>query len=505
MKKRTVNVLLAILACLLLVLSPFTSSFADERSGFHNLTEIVGQGFGSTWNRYAWSMAVHDDHVYVGTWSNQIDWPALIQAIASGELADLIGEGVNPLEGIGFVASDGGEIWRHDGGQSWTRVAKATPDTTGFRIMITYKEQLYAGTANSDEGAELWVKKEDPSVAEAETWEAVLSWPQKPDNNSIRALATFTSPSDGEEWLLVGTENNRTGAELWAFDGSEWMHVTTLEEVHSIAEIAVYEDRYGEEKVYAGTWTFVMSFLEGSPADTFQLYSSADPLVEDFVNVKPVFPGREYLSNLGVMKLVEYADRLYLGTVNYIDGFTLLSSDDPSEPDSWTVLTTNGFENSDSAYFWSAVVVDGMLVAGTFNSGISGGLLPLLPLDGRAQILYTTDGVNFQTMVDDGFGVPFTYGIRCMAVSGQQLVVGTATNFMIPDFQTSLYEDVQFEELLAVLYEGDYSAYEQIAPYLAEGLEILYASYDDDPFIGTQVWARPISALGKETHKYGDR
>jgi hypothetical protein len=493
MNMRTRSTLLLIPVFVLLALLPLTGSFAAKPAGFKNLTEDLGRGFGSTWNRYTWSMGVHDGRVYVGTWSNQTDWPEMIRALLSGDLVDIIGGGANPLEGIGFVASDGGEIWRYDGNQQWTRVAKADADTTGFRSMIQYKGKLYAGTANSEEGAELWVKGED------ETWEPV-PWPEgerKAANNSIRALATFTAPGEAEERLYVGTENNATGGELWAFDGSDWEHVATFP-AHSVAEIAVYED-----EVYVGTWTFSLSFLTGVPSDTFGLYWSPNPLADpappdtplkNFTKVKPEFMGREALSNVGVMKLVEYAGRLYLGTVNYSEGFTLLSSATPWKPDSWTVLTTNGFGNSDNAYFWSAVVVDNMLLAGTFNSGITGGALPLLPMDGRAHILYTRDGVHFDTLIDDGFGVPFTYGIRCMVVSGDQLLVGTATNTLIPDLRTSLYQDVEIAELLASAAQAPEQVFWQISPYLLEGLLSIYAP-ESEPFIGTQIWARPVSKL----------
>jgi hypothetical protein len=201
------------------------------------------------------------------------------------------------------------------------------------------------------------------------------------------------------------------------------------------------------------------------------------------------------------MKLIEYKGRLYLGTVNYIDGFTLLSSATPSVTNSWKVHTTDGFGNSDNAYFWSAVVVDDILVAGTFNSGITGGVFPVLPMDGRAQILYTKDGDNFITLVDDGFGVPFTYGIRSMVAFDDQLFVATASNVLIPDFESSLYDSIQIEQMLVTVFDVLDSSYVQLAPYLLEGLSHLYFPTYDGPFIGTQVWASPIGKPGKGNEK----
>ena len=483
-----------------ILLSPFSQCLAEKKLVFKNLTEEIGRGFGSTWNRYAWSMEF-DDHLYVGTWSNQTDWPAMFEAIANGELLDIFSGGENPLALIGFIASEGGEIWRHDGGQNWTRVKKAEPSITGFRKMIKYKGKLYAGTANEEKGAELWVKTITPSTSTGEQWVAV-EWPGKsPENNSIRALCVFADPdNDYEETLYVGTENNEDGGELWAFyadeNGSEWELKEKFEkaEVHSVAEIAALDG-----VLYVGTWKFEFDLLGGVPSDTFQLYKSDDG--EDFEKVKPEFEGRENLNNVGVMKLIVYRDRLYLGTVNYIDGFTLLSSATPSVTNSWKVHTTDGFGNSDNAYFWSAVVVDDILIAGTFNSGISGGVFPVLPMDGRAQILYTKDGDNFITLVDDGFGVPFTYGIRSMVASDNQLFVATASNVLIPDFQSSLYDSVQIEQLLETVFDVLDSSYVQIAPYLLEGLSNLYFPSYDGPFIGTQVWASPTGKPGKGNSK----
>jgi hypothetical protein len=430
-----------------------------------------------------------DEHLYVGTWSNQTDWPAMIEAIASGELPDIFGGGENPLAFIGLIASDGGEIWRHDGGQNWTRVAKADPDVTGFRKMIKYGGRLYAATANALNGAELWVK-EPATTSSEETW-SVVPWGdgnKDPNNSSIRALCIFGEGN--QQKLYVGTENNETGGELWAYDDDGgFVHMETFP-AQSVAEIAVFDGT-----LYVGTWTFEFNFTGGPPSDTFQLFASSDG--DDFENVKPTLPVLQDLNNVGVMKLIEHKNRLYLGTVNYVDGFTLLSSEDPWNPDSWTVHTIDGFGNSDNAYFWSAVVIDDMLVAGTFNTGITGGVFPVLPMDGRAEIFYTKDGEIFEKLIDDGFGVPFTYGVRSMLVSDGQLFVGTATNVLIPDLQSSLYDSNQIAEMLSAVLDSQDPSYLKLAPFLLEGLLNLDSPPSDDPFIGTQIWTSPVGKPGK--------
>lgn len=485
MKKKAVNYLknYFITVCLIIVFLPAIGQ-STSLLPFENLTEEIGRGFSDTWNRYAFSMAEDDGHVYVGTWNVQFDYPKMIQAIANGDLGGIVSGG-NPLQGIGFLASEGAEIWRHDGGQNWTQVAKSTEDNTGFRKMISYKGQLYAGSANSETGAELWIKTTDTSP-QGESWSEVNWGGKAPANNSIRAITTYTDSSSGEEYLYVGTENNVTGAELWAYDGSTWELKEKFTD-HAVSEINVFTDKTGTENMYVGTWNFDIN-LTGEPTDTFQFYTSPDG--DNFDNVKPDYDGKGDLSNLGVMKLIEYNDRLYLGTVNYADGFTLLSSDDPSNSSSWTTITTDGLGDSDNAYSWSAAVMDDMLLFGTFNTGLTGGeysdMLPLLPMDGRAQLLYTTDGLFFDTLIDDGFGDQFNYGFRNMLVSDGRLFVGTASNFFIPDFGSSLYDPYAW-------YLNEY-----LANFLDQGMELtplaLEAYLADllgntSPFIGTQIWA----------------
>ena len=411
-----------------------------EKLLFENLTIDVGRGFGDTWNRYAFSMAEFNGQVYTGTWNVQFDYPRLFAAIQEGGLP---GSG-NPLEAIGLLASEGGEIWRHEGGQRWQRMLKASSENSGFRKMLVYNGRLYAGTVNSTNGAALFAS------ADGTDWEVVSGGPtDNPANISIRALVVYQGS------VYVGTENNQTGAELWAYDDftNVWTHKQTFTDDASVAELIVYND-----KLYLGTWDFT---------DSFQFFGSEDGFA--FTNLTPTFPNSENLSNLGVMKLIAYGGQLYLGTVNYRDGFTLLRTHDPDVPDGWEVITTDGLGDRSNAYAWAMVVWDETLYLGTFNDGLFGGLLaPVpVPLDGRAQLWASEDGVNWAAVVEDGFGAPFTYGIRNMLVSDRRLFVGTASNFFVPDLATSLYTSIGMS--------GGVPAARKL-------------------FIGTQVWASASEA-----------
>ncbi|MEN6447775.1 MAG: hypothetical protein ABFD70_08545, partial [Syntrophaceae bacterium] len=55
---------------------------------FENLTQDIGRGFGVNWNSYAWSMQEFNGDVYVGTWSAQLDYAAILKDIGKGEITD---------------------------------------------------------------------------------------------------------------------------------------------------------------------------------------------------------------------------------------------------------------------------------------------------------------------------------------------------------------------------------------------------------------------------------
>lgn len=454
---------------------------ATPIGSFENLTADIGRGFGNNQNRYAFSMRDYGGQAYVGTWNVQFDYLALIDAIKNGDL-DPSG---NPLEGIGFLATEGAQIWRHDGGQDWTQVynfADSDANNSGVRQMQQFGSHLYAGTVNAVTGAAML------RTTDGVNWDSVTGGPlDNPDNISIRTMVE----QDG--YLYVGTENNKTGGEVWRYDGNAWNQVAQLVDDTSASEIL-----FRDGKMYVGTWDFT---------DSYNLYDVNPDGLNDFTLKTPDI-GLDALANLGVMKLIEDKDGyFYLGTVNYRDGFTLLRTMDPDDPTSWEVISTDGFGNPDNAYTWAMLNVGDELLLGTFNSGLYGGVYdPLpIPLDGRAQLWRTGDGLDWTMMLDDGFGEEFTYGIRNMILSGDQLMVGTASNFFIPDFGSPLYEGV-FEELFGLMDELDPEIMAALDLYLFdfgfEGgiqqfmyeLEREYQAYLENPhnFIGLQVWAADV-------------
>jgi len=421
---------------LFLPLIPGTAwSLSLPSDSVENLT--AERGFGDPMNRYTWSMAEFNNTIYVGTWSVQLDYPRIVSDLVSGDL--VIGGGGNILAAIGYIDSTGGKLYRYDGGQNWTQVGPTpTEENTGYRKMVTYNGRLYAGTANSTNGTMLF-----RSDASGDNWEEVAGGPTgsialPTQNNSNRTMLVH----DG--YLYVGTENNDTGGELWRYnDGSTaaegWEKVGQFSDDASVAELVVYNDQ-----IYVGTWDFTDSF------SFFKMNGT-----NNFTNLTPAAgPG-----NLGVMKLIEFNGQLYLGTVNYENGFTLMRTATPDDASSWETITTNGLGDMSNAYSWSMEVWQGKLMLGTFNSGLYGGMYGPLPLDGRAELWSSADGLNWELLMDDGFGSMYTYGIRDMVATDDTLYLGTASNFFLYDptslmpYLQNLLGDVQLtQEQLGMLY-----------------------------------------------------
>lgn len=439
---------------------------------FMNLTQDVGRGFGDTWNRYAWSMEEFGGKIYVGTWSVNLDIAAIVTAASSGSL-DFTGT-QDPLSLMyTFMKSTGGEIWRSDSGGNWEQVYDADSTEVGFRKMVECNGILYAGSVNSD-GAKILYS----ATGDSDSWESLTGGPMtNPENTSIRAMSVH------EGMLLVGTENNTTGGELWVYsgntaadNGSSWYQIGTgqFDGDPSLAELAVYNG-----DLYVGTWDFDDKFKLFRISETHageSLASTDDSTGYTIDDVTPVFDGCNDLSNLGVMKLIEYQGRLFLGTVNYENGFTLLSTEDPSDTRGWSVITTNGLGDPSNAYSWAMEEWNGQLYLGTFNDGLYSGIYdPLaIPLDGRGQLWCSSNGTEWSEVVNDGFGSAFTYGIRTMTVtSDNRLVVGTASNLIIPEPST-LYP------IMNIL--GDIDGLDTQA--LIAQLESMYKTN----WIGAEVW-----------------
>ncbi len=425
------------------------------------------RGFGDTMNRYTWSMAEFNDQIYAGTWSVELDYVSLFTDVINGDL-DLAGYfsgGGDILGGIGYIKSTGGEIYRNEGGQNWTQVGPVSADNTGYREMIDYNGRLYAGTANSTNGTMLF-----RSDASGNVWDSVPGGPTGVKaNNSNRTMIVH----DGH--LYLGTENLEDGGGLWRYGDEHatnpgWTKIATFADDTSVAELTVFNDH-----LYVGTWDFT---------DSFSFYKVNG--IDDFDNLTPTaaqYPQLSGLSNLGVMKLVNFKGMVYMGTVNYEDGFTLMRSANPMDVDSWEIISIHGLGDMSNAYTWTLEVFQGKLMLGTFNSGLYGGMYGPLPLDGRAELWSSSDGENWELLMDDGFGSKYTYGIRSMVATDDILYMGTASNFFLTN-PFELLEQLKFLMGDVVLTEEQMAMLSQFS-HLFEKL----GAYFEGDWIGTEIYA----------------
>jgi hypothetical protein len=361
------------------------------------LRQVNDNGFGDSWNHYAWAMTTFDDHLYVGT-MNTINvelWKSQRQADADS-------------------ISKGTEVWRYDG-KVWEQVVdhgfKGGPQNLGTRNLFVYEGMLYAGTVNPTEGCEVW------RTADGLTWEPIMQGGfGKRSTTSIRGMAEYKG------LLYVGVENNQKGGEMHAWDGTTWTKIVDkgIENPlnSSIAELVPWQDL-----LYVCTWNalgFEVYSFDGTDFERLVGFGTAIP------------PGLGQMTNTAVLGTSVFHDLLYLGTANFFSGADLFRSADGVN---WVQLVDNGFDDPRQAYVWMMKEYRGDLYLGTWTEGE----LPLLFREGGR--LYRMDPEeNFEQLVgpegllmDEGFGNWQNYGIRTMAVYDEKLYFGTAQCFFCPD------------------------------------------------------------------------
>jgi len=473
-----------------------------------DLTADTGRGFGDSLNRYSWSSETFNGDLYIGTFNVGFNVTAI------PNYANQIINAPNPSlaavdafrrlwSGSPLTPSTGGEIWRYDG-TDWNQVLKTGPEDVGFRSMVKHGEYLYAASANGPNGP----APADPNYSfpgtvtydlppptdtagtqifrsmDGESWEEVTGGPSA---NPLNASSRSMTEINGQ--LVLDTENPIGGSELWTCticDGTDWVNPVTMPGTLAIGKVAEFDD-----KTIFGTW--------GTGAQLFKLEGGGS------VEITPSFTNPDVLdSDSGVMELIEFNGRFYLTTVDYSDGFTMLSTDDPfnTATDSWTVHTIDGFKteypalagSENNAYGWTAIVKDGVMYLGTFNSNKDGSDIDQalgfdLPLDGRGQIWSTKDGVNFVLVEGNGFDSFATYGFRTSTIWNDQLVFGSASNFFLPDFHNFPYEefDLGNEDLMAELLKYIES------PEFTNEFGIGFEGFNElHSYVGTQVFALSV-------------
>jgi len=244
-------------------------------------------------------------------------------------------------------------------------------------------------------------------------------------NASIRALASY----DGKLW--IGTLNN-VGGQLWWYDDAG-AGSFSAGPVHSFGPTIPI---VGELEPYEGMMYIGLGGLltvDSNPANDYLRVCDdceAGPWnkVDDLPNIDP--------DSLFVIKLATALGKMWVGTVNFVNGTTFMSYDVNADPgQEWDIIVdglgSGGFFDNLNIYLWSfAGPVNGRIFAGTFNPAT----ITEIPR-GTAELWYSDDGVNW-TQYPMPIGWSWLgYGIRNMLVgdNGKALFLLSATNMVAPD------------------------------------------------------------------------
>lgn len=239
-----------------------TSNWDESPEGFcqvwrssdgKNWTKVVDRGFRDfdtterTNNRYAWSMEVYKDHLYVGTYNHP-----------------------------GLLGHKGCQLYSTSDGENWSKVILpggdgfGEPLNLGIRNMAVYNGWLYIGTGSLGylQGLEIWKYNGDiwiPVIGDDVP--GIKSKPRHIRNdgfgtkNNCYAFSMIVS-SDNKLW--VGTANNIDGCELYRYDGTSWKQIVGDKQDSEVANgfgslgnvgaRSMIEYPSGSRNIVIGTW-----------------------------------------------------------------------------------------------------------------------------------------------------------------------------------------------------------------------------------------------------------
>lgn len=360
---------------------------------------------GNPMNVYTWTLEPFGDHVYAGIYNRLND--------RRSEIPD---------------TSEGGEIWRYKPGSTvnsgvWEQEVDAgfgKLTNLGIRIMKVYNGNLYAGTHNLDEGAELWRRGPDTDAGKGQ-WEAIsVGGFGRKGTNSVRSMAVFNDK------LYLGTANNLSAAKLYKYDDA----TQKLTMVFAIRENGD-EANVVSELVPIGDYLWIFTWGGSLGVCAFRMDSQ-----ENIVKLSTESLGTIITSG-GIISSAIFNDKIYLGTVNIKMGAGLYAMENPSAADlndvTLTQLGANVFQISER-YLWDMQAFNGQLYIGTFNpvnyrhiqasiENRGATMYRMGPDEGFCQIM------GNERIFESGFGRTENFGIRSFAEFNDRLFLGTAQVF----------------------------------------------------------------------------
>jgi len=289
--------------------------------------------------------------------------------------------------------ANGAELWRSSDGRDWRPVEAAgfaRPSTSGIRSMSVYRDQLYLATFNASEGCEIW------RSADGATWERVVSqgfYGRRA--SSVRAMSAF----DG--FLYAADSEAAGGGQVWrAADGFTWTATSTPGFGDpgnvTLSVMTVFQDH-----LYVGT---------GRVSGGCQLWRSPDGLSWSAT----MTGGFGNPMNEAAWSMLEFRGHLYVGTMNWTEGCEIWRSADGA---SWERVTVRGWADHGNAYVWQFAEYRGLLWAGTLNA------------EDGCEIWRSANGTDWELVIDGGFGAKENYGARAFAEFHGSLFTGLANPY----------------------------------------------------------------------------
>ena len=318
---------------------------------------LLPPGFGNANNKVAWSMAIYNEELYVGTgnnasgcevWSfNGTAWTQVVGAQPTAIIGSGFGNAVNAdaysmavYGGNLYVATTnvaGCEVWSFNG-TAWTQVVGQSPPGTpgtgpGFGnaandpiSMAAFGSDLYVGTLNFGSGCEVW----DFNGA---TWTQVAG--NLPGTiigsgfgNAANAGCYALAPYGGE--LYAGTQNIATGCEVWSLGPAGWTQVVGQSPpgtpgtgpgfgnaANNTAQTLIVFSNH----LYASTQK-----VAGSGCEVWRYDGTSWVMVVGGPGVNPTSEGFGNVNNSSAFWAAVYDLGLYWGTLNQTSGCEIWST-----------------------------------------------------------------------------------------------------------------------------------------------------------------------------------
>jgi hypothetical protein len=345
-------------------------------------TQYGVNGLGNPYNRYAWSVAIYNNLLYIG-----------IQNEATGA-----------------------QIWQLDGEGRQRRVVSGgltTSNNIGPRSMAVCLGKLWAGTDNVTDGAEVW------NTTDGQTWTPVLTGGAGVAPTVRSARAMYCASFNGVEYLYIGLQDQQTnGKIIRSRDGLTFQTVINGGfGLSGNSSIHAFKEFNGH--LYAGT-------LNDSTGQ--QIWRTTDGRTfENVVGPLSQTPGGFGHEQSGSTTDFEvFNGQLYVGNINAFGGFGVYATPDGVN---WTKIGEDGFGFRGNDYAWDFIVYENALWLGTLNN-----LAFFQPGQLGAGLWRTFDGTNWQEMVGSpnaeylpwGFGDPYNMGVRTLIEYRGKLYIGTA-------------------------------------------------------------------------------